>query len=873
MTDLLARFTTNLSQETSSEEHALAALEAAALVSDLPEADLVARHLPEKGLPIGLGFLHARALAAEGRRDEANAALLSLAERLNQAGRLKAMTRVLTELLPESPADAAPLIARARLLGGQAAVEDALLFEAHRRHPRHGMLTWLTALAHTEAGRTVEARRLAAEALPELVADKDYEAAELAMLMLAEADTLDAFAEVSRALELLARQEAWPVFHNAIVLLGDHLAEGPGAVHAWPVIREIWRKHPDRTELRPFAVRVVQAYLAARYPQPQALLQLSEIERPSQPPAIVLERLERGERFPPGYFARHSGWGMGLIRENDAQAIVIDFPAKPLHRMSLATAEQALDVLAPDDFRVLLARDPAELKRLATQEPVALVLKVLQTQKQRRATGDEIRKQLVPHVMTAASWPSWWKSARDALGADPRVNAQQAYANLWSIAEPRSEEERAPVPPWEQDKDAFKNLTLLDTFLAQHPGERAALLAAHRPRVEQLAGGRAPSAEQAVAAGLWLLRLDPGAAVTPEALVRSTFDMNALARRDQEELLERPQTPESLGAALNSRLVNVRRAAREKLRESAAEEAVFRAILARASEAPEAALDILETESAEEIPRGPGWSHAFLAAVLDLIEKPPREAHRKRAQALIDAASPLARVILGAPLTEDEQASVASRLTRWQSSDRYRFPILDFLRAIGQGEVSDRVEGARARAAAKVSGRLGSDADEGYDTALLLTRPTLHRLDAERQRVGLELKTTIPQAIQKAREHGDLRENAEYEAAKAKQAVFAKRFAELEALLHRARLIEDLKREPGVAAPGTQIQLEEVAGTRTWRFWILGEGDQELGDSVVSYLAPVGKILLGRRTGETIELPLDGERVACRVASVDQRLP
>jgi len=867
MTDLLTR----LKSQATTEADALAALSEAAEASELPGAESIQERLPVKNVPVGLAFLHARALAAEGHDDEARAVLLSLAERLNQAGWLRAMTRVLTELLPQSPAEVAPLLARARQLGGVLAVSDDLLFEAHRLHPRHGVLTWLAALARSEAGQKPAALRLAGQALPELVAEKNYETAEMAMLLLAEGDGTVPLAEITRALELLARHEAWDVFQNAIGLLGNRLAEPEGALEAWPVLRDVWRKHPERTELRPVALRILRGYLAARYPEPDALLHLSDIERPSQPPDVVLDRLEKGERFPPGYYARHSGWGLGRIRENDTQAVVIDFPSKPLHRMSLATAQQALQTMAPDDLRVLLVRDPAELKRLAEEDPATLVLKVLGIHKGGRATGDEIRKQLVPSVLTSAAWPNWWKAARAKVDADRRVDARQAYANTWTIAKPSGEEERAPVPPWQPGRDALKNLALLDTFLSQHPGEAANLLEAHGDRIQTLASGRAPSPEQSVAAGLWLLHAGVNPSVPPETLVHSDFDMNALVRRDQEELLPRLTTADSLAAALNSRLINVRRAARARLKELGLESEVYRDTLMRAIQSPEAALEVLETPDGG-ISGVRGWTYMSIIAVLDLLENPPRESHRKRAQALTEAGSPLASLLRHSPLDEDEQASVASRLTRWQSSDRYRFPVLDFLREVGHAAVADRVEGARARAVAKVSDRMGVE-DEGYDQMLLLTRPTLERLQSERQKIGLELKTTIPQAIQKARELGDLRENAEYAAAKAKQAVYAKRFEELETLQNRARLIEDLKREPGVASPGTQVTLEAVDGSGVRTFWILGEGDQELGSSVVSYLAALGKALVGRKSGDTVELPQDGERIICRVISVEERLP
>jgi transcription elongation factor GreA len=319
----------------------------------------------------------------------------------------------------------------------------------------------------------------------------------------------------------------------------------------------------------------------------------------------------------------------------------------------------------------------------------------------------------------------------------------------------------------------------------------------------------------------------------------------------------------------------LRRAAREALEARDGDGRIRRALLTDAGAHPEAALELLEQVTAEgTLPGdGAGWGRLLLLAALDLLEHPPRDAHRKRALALVAVESPLDAFLRAHPIPEDERASVAARLAKWQASDRYRFPVLDLLQANGHEDISLQVEAARARAAARVSGRVGGDSEDPYAGATLLTRATFLRLEGERQRVGIELKTTIPRAIQKAREHGDLRENAEYEAAKAKQAVYAKRFSELEGLLSRVRLIDDLKRESGVASPGTEIQLREAEGNRTWRYWLLGEGDQGLSPEVVSYRAPLGKALLGRHVGEVLELPVEGGSVRCRVDSIEERVP
>jgi transcription elongation factor GreA len=299
---------------------------------------------------------------------------------------------------------------------------------------------------------------------------------------------------------------------------------------------------------------------------------------------------------------------------------------------------------------------------------------------------------------------------------------------------------------------------------------------------------------------------------------------------------------------------------------------VARRALEQALSRPEAALFVME-EKIDGAEAG-SWGVTPLLALMDLLEKPPRETHRKRAMALLDPEGGVARFLSHALLTPENKEALVARLQTWQGSDRHRFPLLDFLRHVMLEEIAEAVEGHRARAAARVSNRMNQTTEDPYAGVLVLTRATWTRLQQERTRVGMELKTAIPQAIQKARELGDLRENAEYEAAKAKQAAYAKRFEELEAMLSKTQLIEDMEREAGVALPGTEIDLEPVeAGAEGLTLWLLGEGDQDLGRDVVSYKAPVGRAVLGKREGDEVTLARGAAVAAYRVRSIRERLP
>ena len=176
---------------------------------------------------------------------------------------------------------------------------------------------------------------------------------------------------------------------------------------------------------------------------------------------------------------------------------------------------------------------------------------------------------------------------------------------------------------------------------------------------------------------------------------------------------------------------------------------------------------------------------------------------------------------------------------------------------------------ARQRSTEKLFDRVGQQAE---DTDLpVMTRATWERLQRELDRLQRELRTSIPASIQKARELGDLRENAEYHSAKLKQANVSKLVRSLQQRLTRARFVDDVEHKDGVAGLGTEVVLESDGDIVT--YWILGEEEHHHGDHVVSFQAPVGRALIGRTIGDELELGEGEQRRRYRVVSVERKLP
>ena len=153
-----------------------------------------------------------------------------------------------------------------------------------------------------------------------------------------------------------------------------------------------------------------------------------------------------------------------------------------------------------------------------------------------------------------------------------------------------------------------------------------------------------------------------------------------------------------------------------------------------------------------------------------------------------------------------------------------------------------------------------------------MTRATIQKLLHERNQLVWDLKNVVSKAIQKARELGDLSENAEYDAAKMKQADYARRI-ERSAEAGRGEADREPPDSRGEVAPGTEIQVEDVVTREKRVFWILGEGDDWLGSEVISYVAPLGRSLIGKRVGERVSVVGSDSVHELLVRGIAKRLP
>ena len=130
---------------------------------------------------------------------------------------------------------------------------------------------------------------------------------------------------------------------------------------------------------------------------------------------------------------------------------------------------------------------------------------------------------------------------------------------------------------------------------------------------------------------------------------------------------------------------------------------------------------------------------------------------------------------------------------------------------------------------------------------------------AEKLRAELhELKTVqrpaIVTAIAEARAHGDLSENAEYDAAKERQGFIEARLIELESKLADARIIETAGRTSDTVIFGATVVVIEQEAQQKKEYALVGQDEADLKLARISVQSPVGRALIGKRVGDLVEV-------------------
>ena len=139
-----------------------------------------------------------------------------------------------------------------------------------------------------------------------------------------------------------------------------------------------------------------------------------------------------------------------------------------------------------------------------------------------------------------------------------------------------------------------------------------------------------------------------------------------------------------------------------------------------------------------------------------------------------------------------------------------------------------------------------------------ITREGLEKLKQELQNILTVKRPKNIKAIEEARSHGDLDENAEYHAAKERQSFLEAKINELEMAISRSDVIEIDEVPTERIVFGTTVELRNIANNQNVIYQLVGQYESDPEDGKISVSSPLGKALIGNEEGDSIKIKTPG---------------
>jgi transcription elongation factor GreA len=833
-------------------------------------------------------YLHGSLYLALDNREKALEILPPLCEKLEQAKRWEDLGAVADETFKKYPElELARYLAKAAEQGGRDSIPDGGLPRALDQFPDEQRLCWLVAEEAEEKGDSDRAMALFISCLPSLIDSKNMERIEEVFVRLDDRHDTDSTRTVMQSCFKLAGMKQWKLAETYLEPLLPHIKKHGFSQDAWNQMIKLLPRAPEDTALRRFMMEIADEAI----PGVDGLIDLlgrSGIMDPAVKVDEALKALKKLLEFAPGYRVLHHNWGPGRIRAADPDAIVVDFKDKPGHRMSMAIARKGLQIIPTDDLRVLMMEKPDEVAAMVrAKSPDIAYLAIRELGG--KATTQELRRRMTAELIKTSTWSTWWKEVRTKLEEDERFDLSESFQQTYAIRRKDARDADAMIlPKLDRRRGIRANLNLLRRFLDQHPDKRDRSIKVYTPMLTRWLREENTKPEPAVAICLMLdqwQRLDMSDLdIKLKEMLIDGIEIQAFADEVSQRLLaERAMELEGLAQAatlfaLGSRYESIREMALTKLREDPDEgNKIVSDLMSRPEEHPQTSLTLIVTAISEEEQTDPllptHWRAT--AALARLVDRIGRDTMREQVLRLFRPTSQLAQRLRKQEAPEEVQFLLQNTFRRWQESEQYLFPILEFLDEMGQSELVANVRGERT---ASTNRLLRSQSDHKYD-GYYLTRATQRKMSKKIAFLSNELKTTVAKALQTAREMGDLSENAEYDAAKEKQANFMDQITSLTEELSSSTLIEHVSVPEGESGPGSWIEIKVVEATdlspgAQLSYWLLGAGDNELGEEVISCASPAGLNLLGKKVGDAIKMiSPDGNEYSGEIISAKQKLP
>jgi transcription elongation factor GreA len=636
---------------------------------------------------------------------------------------------------------------------------------------------------------------------------------------------------------------------------------------------------------------------------------------------------EKHIAFDKGNYVFHRTWGVGKIAGIEGDDIKINFSKKAGHTMSLKMAVSALQILSKEHIWVIRATWSREKLQEKVKTDIPWTLRTIIKSTGNSCDIKKIKMELCPGVLSEKEWPSWSGKARDILKSDPNFGVSPDNIDIFTVRErPISISEKL-YNEFKAERNFFARTDIIRNFISLKNAEIdsdyfAEMLTFFTSFLKTANQG----GEQAIAAYLLVKDI---AAKFPHLGVSINFNFadvfksinniselygNLKDGRFREEFLKNIQAhipdwadifiqifPKTMDAAIIDKLeeehsekltaltidcfdnfkecreavvwlfrmyskaksdTKAKTRAKAKPEAEAAPKAEAAADAAAETAANAEALARTKAEARvrwyEDAGIGEERQLIILIHILDLTYR-DIENQRETTEA-----RKINKQVYNILVKEDVLGSFLDTADIEIISRIYRF-----LNDVKNLDPQDKIN-LRSRIQDRHHDFKFIDSmEKRISQGLTVTRNKFE--EKQKQLVNI-MDVEIPansKEIESARMHGDLKENAEYIAAKEKQVLLNTAAERLKEDIDRAQLFDPSAVDFSKVSFGTFVILHNHTRDRKEEYTILGPWESDPDNNVISYLAPFGKIMMGKAEGEQFNFTSDGEKNSYTVEKIN----
>jgi transcription elongation factor GreA len=149
-----------------------------------------------------------------------------------------------------------------------------------------------------------------------------------------------------------------------------------------------------------------------------------------------------------------------------------------------------------------------------------------------------------------------------------------------------------------------------------------------------------------------------------------------------------------------------------------------------------------------------------------------------------------------------------------------------------------------------------------------ITKDGLEKIKAELHQLITVERQAVKKDISEAREHGDLKENAEYAAAKERQSFIEGRIQEINSRMPKFQVVDPSAHDSDTVIFGAKVTIENVDSGESLTYQIVGPDEADLKMNKISVLSPVAKALIGKEVGDVVIVEIPRGKMEVEISAV-----